>query len=202
MAGVAAHNPESDELHLEAFDEGLNALRDGQNEGRAVTLQQYLHTSYSPDCDYAEGVLEERNLGEWEHSTLQSELVFLFRSRAIEWSIVVKAELRLQVNATRFRVPDLMVLRADQKVDRIVRETPLLCIEILSPEDTFQRLSVRVQDYLAMGVSEVWVFDPERREAFRCDAEGYHRVHDELAVAGTPILLTLEQVFSALDGAV
>ena len=40
-----------------------------------VSLEEYLKTSYEPDCDYVDGVLEERNLGEWNHGDLQGEIV-------------------------------------------------------------------------------------------------------------------------------
>ena len=33
-----------------------------------VPLSEYLETSYRPDCDYLEGELLERNVGEWDHS--------------------------------------------------------------------------------------------------------------------------------------
>ena len=38
-----------------------------------VGLDDYLHTTYEPDCDYVEGVLEERNLGQKGHSDLQGK---------------------------------------------------------------------------------------------------------------------------------
>ena len=37
----------------------------------AVPVSDYLETSYRPDCDYLDGQLLERNVGEWEHSRLQ-----------------------------------------------------------------------------------------------------------------------------------
>src|SRR6185437_6346576 len=37
----------------------------------AVSLTEYLNTSYRPDCDYLDGELLERNAGEWDHSRLQ-----------------------------------------------------------------------------------------------------------------------------------
>ena len=33
-------------------------------------MEEYLATSYRPDCDYVDGEIEERNLGEKEHSIL------------------------------------------------------------------------------------------------------------------------------------
>jgi len=37
----------------------------------AVSLSEYLNTSYRPDCDYLDGELLERNGGERDHSRLQ-----------------------------------------------------------------------------------------------------------------------------------
>jgi hypothetical protein len=36
-----------------------------------VSLSEYLNTSYRPDCEYLEGELLKRNVGEWDHSRLQ-----------------------------------------------------------------------------------------------------------------------------------
>lgn len=40
-----------------------------------VRLEEYLHTVYEPDCDYVDGVLEERNVGRNGHSATQSLLI-------------------------------------------------------------------------------------------------------------------------------
>jgi len=39
-----------------------------------VPLKEYLETCYRPDCEYLEGQLLERNVGEWEHGRLQALL--------------------------------------------------------------------------------------------------------------------------------
>lgn len=199
MATAAVQSSPRPEPRHEDFDRELNNACDGQNDGRAVTLEQYLNTVYNPDCDYIDGHLQERNLGELDHARLQNRLLFLFTGQALYWHIEAFPELRLQVSSTNFRVPDVIVLRADHKVDRIAREAPLLCIEILSPEDTFQRLYSKVRDYLNMGVENIWAFDPETREAFLCDREGFHKVlTPDLKIAGTPICLTLTEIFPLL----
>ena len=36
---------------------------------------------------------------------------------------------------TSFRIPDVCLLRADAPFESILRDPPLLCIEIMSPED-------------------------------------------------------------------
>ena len=42
--------------------------------GTMVSLEEYLTTAYEPDCDFVDGDLEERNLGEWDHSRLQLKI--------------------------------------------------------------------------------------------------------------------------------
>lgn len=37
-----------------------------------ISVEEYLATSYRPDCDYVDGQVLERNLGEWEHGSLQA----------------------------------------------------------------------------------------------------------------------------------
>lgn len=36
-----------------------------------MSVREYLSTSYRPDCGYVDGVVLERNVGEWDHARLQ-----------------------------------------------------------------------------------------------------------------------------------
>jgi Uma2 family endonuclease len=167
---------------------------------RFIPEEEYLRTSYRPDCDYVDGRVEERNVGEYEHGRVQFGLIRIFGVNEKEWGIVTVPECRLQVAPNRYRVPDVMVLRREQKVSRIVREAPLLCIEVLSPEDTWTKMRARLNDYLAMGVTHVWCFEPEAREARRYTPDGFEVAREaELTVNGTPIRVNVAEVFSVLD---
>jgi len=75
-------------------------------------------------------------------------------------------EVRLQVTPTRFRIPDVMVLSSDAPREEIVRTPPLLCIEILSPEDRMSRIMERVRDYFQIGVPVCWIIDLANRSAW------------------------------------
>ena len=46
------------------------------------TVREYLATSWSPDREFVEGRIEERNLGEKEHSIIQRYLTRSFRAEA------------------------------------------------------------------------------------------------------------------------
>lgn len=166
-----------------------------------TTIEEYLSSSYEPDVDYVDGEIEERNLGEMDHADLQSILVTLFRAHQKEWNVKAFTELRVQVSPTRFRVPDVTVVDASKPRSPIVREAPVLCLEVLSPEDRFSRSLRKFRDYLTMGVPEVWVFDPEKRIVYvlRRDGTQTERREGTLKLEATPIEVSLAEVFSVLD---
>jgi len=164
-----------------------------------MTVDQYLSTIFHPDCDFVDGRIEERNVGEPEHGWVQKSLMRIFLAHEAAWGVEMIQECRMQVAKTRFRIPDSMVLRADHKARRIVYEAPLICIEVMSPEDTWKRLRSVMTDYLTMGVPHIWAFDPETQTAHTFNANGFHLVADaELTVPGTGIRLNVAEVFSLL----
>src|SRR5579863_6493023 len=65
-----------------------------------VTVDEYLHSSYRPDCDYVDGELQERNLGELDHAEVTAALLVWFRSHDREWNIRTVPELRIRVSST------------------------------------------------------------------------------------------------------
>lgn len=165
-----------------------------------IPLQEYLSTVYEPDCDYIEGHLEERNLGERPHAAIQGILSAIFRANRSAWGTLAFPELRVQVASNRFRIPDITVLRRSDPVEPTVRTPPLICIEVLSPEDRIQRMQERINDYVRMGVSHVWLIDPLTRDAWIAQPDGSHQhISTEFAVPGTPIRISLPELFAELD---
>lgn len=166
-----------------------------------VSVYEYLHTVYEPDLDYVDGVLEERNVGEFEHQAMQRAFLLALLRTEREGGFYTALELRVQVTPTRYRVPDICLLDAGHLPKRIAIHPPLLCIEVLSPEDRFSRVREKCQDYLRMGVPEVWVIDPELRKAHVLTPDGSMREHGEgpLRMAATGISVDLQEIFRALD---
>jgi Uma2 family endonuclease len=150
-----------------------------------VPVEVYLRSSYEPDAEYVDGEIEERPVGENDHSAWQEAICFWFRQHAQEWNVRVRPELRIQTGPTRFRVPDVTVLDRAQPLEQIVTHPPLAVFEILSLEDRMQRLLRKLEDYRIMGIPEIWVIDPQdaiyyryeerqlmRSHSFSCDARG------------------------------
>ena len=166
----------------------------------SISVEEYLHTEYSPDCDYVDGEVLERNGGEFEHANLQTEVAVYLRSAYRKAGLVTVVEQRVQVSATRFRIPDVCVVRTERPMPRIFRNPPMVVIEILSPEDRHLSLQERIDDYLAFGVPNIWVIDPEKRQAFVCTRDGWKKSMD-LILRSTDgaIVLPLPEIFEALD---
>lgn len=160
-----------------------------------IPVEEYLSTVYRPDCDYVDGEVLERNLGERDHSYIQAALVSYFFARRKTWGIEVYPEQRVQVRPNRFRIPDLCVVLGGTK-EKIFSTPPFLCIEILSPEDRMSRVQDRIDDYFTMGVPNVWVIDPARRCAFTATASGdLHRVNEVLRTSDPSLEVPLAEIF-------
>lgn len=162
-----------------------------------VSVSEYLKNNYRPDCDYVDGKLEQRNVGEHDHAALQAGLILWFGQRQQEWNIEVLPEQRMQISATRFRVPDVCLVSLDQPVEQILTMPPLACIEILSPEDTMRRMQERIEDYRKFGVPNIWILDPGTQKAYDCSSAGWLET-TEFQITGTPIRLILSDLFARI----
>src|ERR1700760_1764767 len=112
-----------------------------------VPVEVYLRSSYEPDAEYVDGQIEKRPMGEFDHASWQLAIQRWFVLHDKEWNIRVRPELRVQVAATRFRVPDVTVLDRSRPIEQIITHPPVAVFEILSPEDTLRRLKRKLEDY-------------------------------------------------------
>jgi Uma2 family endonuclease len=172
------------------------------NSEELWTVREYLRTSWSPDREFVDGRIEERNLGEIEHSIIQRYLTVLFAIKRGEWGVEVFPELRTQTAARNFRVPDVLVVRAGESIDRYLTHPPLIAIEILSPEDSVRAMQAKAAEYRRFGIENIWIIDPEPRIAYKYASAGLEEVRTgELVVPETPIRVVLSELFAELDRA-
>ena len=163
-----------------------------------VSVEEYLRTEYRPDCDYVDGVVVERAWGEKTHSKVQLEVLFYLEQRSRQWGIFVIQETRVQVSQTRFRVPDVCVYAGREPEEQVFTTPPFLCIEILSPEDRMSRMQSKIGDYLAFGVTYVWVIDPATRKAWAYTSDLIREVRDGVLRTESPdIAVPLAELFPA-----
>jgi hypothetical protein len=159
----------------------------------AISVREYPLTSFCPDCDYLDGVVVERNPGEYEHAKSTRAVLVHFHLRRKEWGVHVLPERRIQVSPTRFRVPDVCSLAGPDPQKQILGTRPFLCIAMLSPEDRLSAMQARVGDFLSMGMPYIFTLDPKDRRARRCN-EGLHQVN-ELRTKNPTVLVPIEALF-------
>lgn len=138
-----------------------------------IPIEEYLRTSYSPDREYIDGQIVKRNLGEKTHGTVQSNLILFFGNRRKELGIREYPEQRVQVSPTRFRIPDVTVVKAPVPAEQIFTSPPHLCIEILSKDDTMQYMQEKIDDYIYFGVPYVWIINPKNRKGYVVTSAGW-----------------------------
>jgi Uma2 family endonuclease len=164
-----------------------------------VPVEEYLRTAYHPDCEYVDGEVLQRNLGERDHSTVQREFILFFGNRQKTWNAFVYPEQRVQVSAKRFRVPDICVYVGADPKEQIFRTPPFICIEILSPEDRVERAQQRIDDYLRFGVPYVFVINPRDRRAWTYTTEGSVEIRDGVLRTENPSLeVPLAEIFGEI----
>jgi Uma2 family endonuclease len=165
-----------------------------------VSVEQYLSTVFEHDCEYVDGIIAERDLGEFEHAFLQLFLGSIFVAHRADWGVIAVSEQRVQTQPDHFRVPDLTILRAGSPRECILTRPPLLVIEIQSPEDTLRRTAAKAAEYLAFGIEHVWIVDPTARVGYRGTGNGLELARSgELAIPETPIRIVLADLFAELD---
>ena len=137
-----------------------------------IPLETYMHTEYSPDCEYVDGAILERNVGQGNHSFTQTKLSRFLDTQLEARGLVTLVEQRTRVSPYRVRVPDVCVV---ETLEPVTSKPPLLCIEIYSPDDQWRDLTAKIGEYFQMGVPCVWVIDPWSRRGWIFDGESAPR---------------------------
>jgi Uma2 family endonuclease len=127
----------------------------------SIPVEEYLRSSFEPDAEYVDGLIEERPVGEYDHSAWQNAICAWFQQQAKTGQIRVCPELRVQVAPSRFLVPDVTLLDRNRPIEQIITHPPIAVFEILSPEDTLKRVMKKCEHYVQMGIPTILVIDPD-----------------------------------------
>jgi len=130
----------------------------------AVSVSEYLRTSYDPNCEYIDGLLVPKPMPTWRHSRIQGKIFSLIDSRFPDY--LVGTELTVQVSASRFLVPDLAVQDATMVQEPYPTKPIILCVEILSPDDSLNKTLAKCREYHEWGTAHTWIVDPETQRAW------------------------------------
>lgn len=137
--------------------------------GVRVPLDEYLSTVYEPDCEYVDGVLEDRNVGKKRHSRTQTRLALWLGAHLDGGNFEPLTEQRVKISSAVFRIPDVCVQPVSDN-DEVTERPPVLWVEILSPEDRWSRIDRKIRELQAFGVPTIWIIDPYSHEGWTAGA--------------------------------
>jgi len=159
----------------------------------ALSDEQYLHTSF-PDLDkeYRDGELVERSLPTYPHGRTQGHLFAFFAALPKNLSLHATVETRLRLRTGLYLIPDVAVFHGDEPPD-VPDHPPLVAIEILSPDDHFQRVGDKLEEYRAWGVPHTWAVDPVAQRFYSNDGKLVEV--DELPIPELGITLCKSDIF-------
>jgi Uma2 family endonuclease len=157
-----------------------------------VSMEEYLHTAWSPDREFVDGVIVERNVGDRLHSLVQTLICLaLHRRRA---GILAVVELRMRTIAGKCRIPDVLVARESFTSD-ILETAPFLCVEVLSPDDRVAEVLEKLDEYRQIGVPHIWLVDPRRQKAYVYDGNLVEATAGRLSTSDPEIFVTFDEIF-------
>jgi Uma2 family endonuclease len=159
-----------------------------------VSVEDYQNTSYDPDVEFVDGVLVERNVGDWLHSLIQSNVLFAFRRKYPHLKVV--AELRSSVTGTRYRLPDVCVLLA-APTTKYLLDAAYLVVEVLSEGDVMSIVLEKLKEYRNKGVQNVWLIDPRLRLIWKYEPLALIEVQGEsISTADFSVELSRGEIFA------
>jgi Uma2 family endonuclease len=162
-----------------------------------ISLEEYLSTSYDPDVEYVDGVLVERNVGDWLHSLVQRNMIIALSRKYPR--VYAVPELRSQTKATRYRLPDVCVLLTPPKTKYLL-DAAYLAIEILSEDDRMTKMMEKLEEYDRNDVSNIWLIDPRLHKMAVYSSGVLNEVRGNMiATSGDPLLqLSRDEIFQGL----
>jgi Uma2 family endonuclease len=162
-----------------------------------LSVEEYLRTSYEPNCDYIDGVLRPKPWPWFNHASTQLRICTLISKRFPDFAAV--PELTVILTETKCFVPDVAAQHcSDLQAPFPVRPIHL-CAEILSPGENPEDLFAKCGEYHAWGVPYCWIVDPDAKRCWQYDRNTRPtEIPTAGALAAGPIILNHADLFASL----
>lgn len=146
-----------------------------------ITAEQFAEMSFDGLCELVRGEIVEMTRPDQSHGNVCNEIAFALTgwARRIGSGRVTTNDsgILTERDPDTLRGADVAFFAMSQLTDgKLPRGqtslVPILCAEVLSPSNSWTEMRRKIDEYLAVGVREVWIVDPDARtvEAFRQDA--------------------------------
>jgi len=121
-----------------------------------IAPKQYLATHADRENELAHGELAERPLPTKSHGRTQQRLAVLLDSAGY-----CCTEVRMRLAEDLYRIPDVAVFEGTGPAEEIPATPPMLIVEISSPEDRFEAMFRKLEEYRVWSVQHIWLVEPE-----------------------------------------
>lgn len=137
---------------MSVAEEGLQLSR--------MSWEDYLLLPEKPKAEWVDGEVVVSPPVGFDHGDAVGELLVRLRGSLPGLHAVTEVGVHLPRN--RLRAPDLMVVTRRPE-GRWVTDAPVLVVEVLSPSTRSEDTMRKAPEYLAAGIGQFWVVDPEAR---------------------------------------
>lgn len=122
-------------------------------------------------CELIDGRIMPMSPTGGEHSYLESfisaELTHFVKPTKLGWVLTGEVGIYTRRNPDRVRGADIAFISKVRSPRRPARGfltvAPELVVEIMSPDDRWQDVRQKIEEYLAIGVLWVWIVEPDNR---------------------------------------
>jgi Uma2 family endonuclease len=161
-----------------------------------IGVEEYLGLVFDdrPEPDYVHGEVVERSLPTLVHAQIQALLIVLLGRLLPKVPLTLLTEPRLQIESDLYRVADVAVYQGPRPEGRYGTTPPYIAIEIVSPDDRYNDLTERLEDYRRWGVPHVWLVDPQRKRLWQYTEAGLLQ-HASLKLPGFDFEISSEELF-------
>ncbi|MGP4016393.1 Uma2 family endonuclease [Saccharopolyspora sp. 5N708] len=114
------------------------------------------------------------------HSLAESRLHIQLGVAAPDECMVLQgAGINFNTARTHHRIPDLLVIKADDFDAPYLVKPPLLAVEVVSPSSVFRDYHTKTHEYAKFGIQAYWIINPTMDEValaeLRLDEDGEYR---------------------------
>lgn len=137
---------------------------------RLVTGDELLGLGVSP-CELVDGRIESTAPTGFEHGWIEVSLAYALRAfvreRNLGWVPGGEVGVYTHRNPDTVRGADVAFVSRQRHPQRpskgYLEVAPELIVEVLSPDDRWQDVRQKLEEYFAIGVERVWIVEPKNR---------------------------------------
>jgi Uma2 family endonuclease len=160
-----------------------------------ISLEEF-HARYAHEngYEYWFGEVVKKSVPTWLHAILQSLLAEIF----YEQGYFSGSELDLRISSDFQPRPDVAA-SLDLESDGYPTKPIDIVAEILSPDDPSGKVVEKCQHYAAIGIPQIYVFDPVERSASQrnCAQQRLEQISELTLTNGS--VLQVDSIFARLD---